>query len=708
MAEAIRCQLEVSSLAPSPKELSETSLTSSGTATTDESSIRNDASPVKTRASAKEQVANAWRTHRLELHGENDGGNEALLPHGSRHAFSLCVVLQKAVHDWQKNRRRTTTAATADLRSSITSEGSAGRTPPSRTVSNDDSFPSVLRILQQEAIRQHVEEQHQEAVVAEPHHEREEKEEVTVPLRAVESPMIKLKTKGGAVGKTFHDNWKTTTTTPQPAAMDALSVLPAGYDWNRAVLQTVRRRSRAFLLLDVAAIIRTLVEWKRKYQAPIVVASSTMPSKLHFLYTVQCNADAKLLQLLRRSQVGLVATSQWDVERCCSLQGPGPTGHPVVYDNAATTGQSDGYLRTLVLDAGQTTVTVDGPDEVHRIQAAVQRLHQRRAKYSSALTPIVLNFLLRLPPVDIHRSPEEDVQVWQSLVVRTCLAISQVNPLSQLEGVSFDINDCTVSSTGASCLLSPFPSTVSLTSAVAPSVSTNGGGSGEEESTLAIRTKDRLALCLDRLLSLLDSDPSSLGTGGRSLLWRIDMTGLQTSFPPGLVSWWQQLSCHEHVRNITVDVSVPLVAPAAALCTRIIGAKEEIGRDHVSRRHYYIDDGCYGSLYQGASKHQVPLRPLPLLASSVGGNTNAEDSEDAPHLDCSCPPSASMVHTSTVWGPTCDGLDKVCEDIPLPALRRDDWLVFPNRGTSSSEGLGTAFNGFNPPDTVYCVLGYFS
>ena len=67
---------------------------------------------------------------------------------------------------------------------------------------------------------------------------------------------------------------------------------------------------------------------------------------------------------------------------------------------------------------------------------------------------------------------------------------------------------------------------------------------------------------------------------------------------------------------------------------------------------------------------------------------------------------------STVWGPTCDGLDKVCESVLLPDdLSARDWLVFSNLGCGGfggGLGLGTAFNGFDPPDVAYCVLGYFS
>ena len=70
-------------------------------------------------------------------------------------------------------------------------------------------------------------------------------------------------------------------------------------------------------------------------------------------------------------------------------------------------------------------------------------------------------------------------------------------------------------------------------------------------------------------------------------------------------------------------------------------------------------------------------------------------------------PMSTPLYPSTVWGPTCDGLDRVCPRVELPALERDDWLVFPGISANSGQGLGTAFNGFNPPDTCFCVLGYF-
>jgi ornithine decarboxylase len=126
------------------------------------------------------------------------------------------------------------------------------------------------------------------------------------------------------------------------------------------------------------------------------------------------------------------------------------------------------------------------------------------------------------------------------------------------------------------------------------------------------------------------------------------------------------------------------MANADALCTRIIGVKQNAS----DSMHFYIDDGCYGGLYDSTGEARVPL-PL---------RTRDDENRNNNHHD----ESPSKLLKATVWGPTCDGLDKVCQDIELPVLERDDWLVFLNLGFCN---VGTAFNVFAPPDTAYCVLG---
>lgn len=156
--------------------------------------------------------------------------------------------------------------------------------------------------------------------------------------------------------------------------------------------------------------------------------------------------------------------------------------------------------------------------------------------------------------------------------------------------------------------------------------------------------------------------------------WRVDFTGVWSDgiWLDRLEEWWANHS--GPVVEVTIDATQWLRPPTVALCTRIIGVKE--GGD---RMHYYIDDGCYGSLSK-----DLPA-PEPLFAS--------KDRQG----------SSDDVSLATIWGPTCDGLDKVAEKVRLPKLERDDWLVF----AQTAGGHGTQFNGFEPPDVAYCALGYF-
>jgi len=50
---------------------------------------------------------------------------------------------------------------------------------------------------------------------------------------------------------------------------------------------------------------------------------------------------------------------------------------------------------------------------------------------------------------------------------------------------------------------------------------------------------------------------------------------------------------------------------------------------------------------------------------------------------------------STAFGPTLDGWDRILEDVPMPILRRGDWLQLPDHGAYATS-LSTVFNGFAP------------
>ncbi|KAL5015825.1 hypothetical protein ScPMuIL_005414 [Solemya velum] len=63
-------------------------------------------------------------------------------------------------------------------------------------------------------------------------------------------------------------------------------------------------------------------------------------------------------------------------------------------------------------------------------------------------------------------------------------------------------------------------------------------------------------------------------------------------------------------------------------------------------------------------------------------------------------PDTGIVHSSSIWGPTCDGLDCVLEDCQLPELNVGDWLYFDNMGAYSFVFRST-FNGMSRPRFFY-------
>ena len=93
---------------------------------------------------------------------------------------------------------------------------------------------------------------------------------------------------------------------------------------------------------------------------------------------------------------------------------------------------------------------------------------------------------------------------------------------------------------------------------------------------------------------------------------------------------------------------------------------------------YFIPDGLYGSMNSLLYDHAV-LSAHPLA-------TSLQDAE------------MIKQYNSTVFGPTCDGLDVVLSDYKLPKLGYGDWLVFPNMGAYTIAGASD-FNGMGLSDS---------
>lgn len=96
-----------------------------------------------------------------------------------------------------------------------------------------------------------------------------------------------------------------------------------------------------------------------------------------------------------------------------------------------------------------------------------------------------------------------------------------------------------------------------------------------------------------------------------------------------------------------------------------------------------MNEGVYGAFNCIMFDHQV-VDPYVL---SMDGSFHISDSEP--------------VSLSSVWGPTCDSIDRVCRSVELPgALRVGDWLGFNNMGAYTISAA-SRFNGFQLSEVIY-------
>ncbi|CAI5510201.1 unnamed protein product [Closterium sp. Naga37s-1] len=122
-------------------------------------------------------------------------------------------------------------------------------------------------------------------------------------------------------------------------------------------------------------------------------------------------------------------------------------------------------------------------------------------------------------------------------------------------------------------------------------------------------------------------------------------------------------------------------AALAALTEHASSSSGNASAGECAVMEYWIDDGIYGSMNCLLYDHAViSARPVKMAAE---GQDAAEEE--------------GQLCRSTVFGPTCDGLDTILRDVWLPRLDLDDWLVFPKMG-AYTQAAGSSFNGFVTSD----------
>lgn len=126
-------------------------------------------------------------------------------------------------------------------------------------------------------------------------------------------------------------------------------------------------------------------------------------------------------------------------------------------------------------------------------------------------------------------------------------------------------------------------------------------------------------------------------------------------------------------------LAVNIIAKRAVPRDNPGGYADGISRDEEPHYMYYVNDGVYGSFNCLLFDH-AEIEPNLLETPEPGVPT----------------------YSSSIWGPTCDGLDCIKKQCLLPELNTGEWLVFRNMGAYTM-CAASAFNGMPKPHCYHTI-----
>jgi len=118
------------------------------------------------------------------------------------------------------------------------------------------------------------------------------------------------------------------------------------------------------------------------------------------------------------------------------------------------------------------------------------------------------------------------------------------------------------------------------------------------------------------------------------------------------------------------------VAACCTLVTKVYAVREQKEEESNVNYFYYINDGVYGSFNNIIYDHAT------VIPSFLRDTTE------------------ETLYRSTVFGPSCDGLDTLLKNYPLPRLNTDEWIFWRNMGAYTI-CAAASFNGFPLPKIHY-------
>jgi diaminopimelate decarboxylase len=119
-----------------------------------------------------------------------------------------------------------------------------------------------------------------------------------------------------------------------------------------------------------------------------------------------------------------------------------------------------------------------------------------------------------------------------------------------------------------------------------------------------------------------------------------------------------------------------------------------VGPDGRKQIRYYMTEGLYGTLSCVIFDQQDKLHPYLLKEIGISNDDDTASESTIATLNHDTFPTATM------FGPTCDGFDKICDVASLPELNVGDRLIYLNFGAYTMS-ITTSFNGFESSKVFY-------
>lgn len=376
-------------------------------------------------------------------------------------------------------------------------------------------------------------------------------------------------------------------------------------------------------------------------------------------YAIKCNPDKKIIRTLKSQQAGFDCATAWEIKAALD---EGVLPEDIIFANPIKSIEDLQYAK----EVGVTKMTFDNLDEIIKV-----RTHHRKAELILRLLPDDSGSLMRFGSK--FGAPEESVPA----LLEFCKAMDM-----KVLGVSFHI--------GSGCFdPNKYEEAIKL-------------------SKWAFEEAERIGLPKLSMLDLGGGFPGNPvpntnnedGTPSFEVFSEVIRTSLDKHFPAS-----------EHLGlQIVAEPGRYFATACGTLFTEVQGKRALPKAEDGSRNFlYYITDGVYGSFNCIMFDHAKPI-PQPVaelfpresprrLARTANFESEAGTFAQQQYA-FSTAAAVPVASKGTFFGPTCDSMDVICKDHPIPELQVGDWLAFSRMGAYTT-AAATRFNGCHLADLQY-------